>query len=324
MALCRPDAQPPRCPQPVWDGSPLAGRTIVLLAEQGLGDTLQFVRYVRLVKQRGGKSCSYAPAPGLAAEHAGIDQICVDTEPAPQFDVYASLMSLPKILRTDENSIPATVPYLSAAEYLVERCAVRWTPTIVACEWVSPGKETLPIKETDTGRFRWPASRRWPTSPCASVEPAKRDWQRTIGRRPFRRRGSGHPAGSSHLAFCDTAAVIMNLDLVIMSDTAIAHLAGALGCPVWTALSLSPDWRWMLNRADSPWYPTMRLFRQSRLADWSEVFERIAAELSALVSTAVRGRKSTSNTRRARPRRNSSWRQRELLNLALAATPGIL
>jgi len=273
--------------QPVWDGSPFPGKTILLHAEQGLGDTLQFIRYAPLVKERGGTvvvACQQSLL-GILARTAGIDQLVPRVFPLPPFDVHVPLLSLPGIFGTTAETIPARVPYLFADEGLSRHWQERLhrLPGFkVGIVW--QGSRTFLGDESRSiplARFaplgRVPGVRLFSLQKGAGVEQLSEvrdcmdicDW--------------GNELDEAAGAFMDTAAVMKHLDLVITSDTSIAHLAGALGVPVWTVLSAVPDWRWQLHRADCPWYPTMRLFRQSRPGDWDEVFERIARALRELV-----------------------------------------
>lgn len=213
---------------PQWNGGPLQGRTILLRAEQGMGDTLQFVRYAQILRQRGARvvlECQLKLSQFMK-DADGIDEVVERGGKLPPFDTHMRLLSLPSALGTTLETIPQNVPYLHAQPQRI----ARW-------------KEKLG------------------------------DFGVTEFTPPLDEQGAG--------AFLDTAAVMMNLDLVITSDTAIAHLAGGLGVPVWVALGQNPDWRWMSDRIDSPWYPTMRLFRQSETGGWPEVFARIATELAA-------------------------------------------
>jgi len=294
-----------RCafPQPLWDGSDLGGQTILLYAEQGLGDTLHFIRYASLVRQRGGKvivECQPVLLPLLAGV-SGIDRLAAHGSALPEFDVQAPLLSLPRIFQTVLDTIPATVPYLHAMDKLVSH----WRRESRKSEVGSPKSEEVQL----TSDIRHPTSDflvgiAWQGNPgflhdrlrsiplahfarLARVEgiqlislqkgPGTDQLRAMADQCPVHDLGDGLDEGSG--AFMDTAAVMKNLDLVISSDTVVPHLAGALGVPVWVALALAPDWRWLLQRADCPWYPTMRLFRQSRPGDWDEVFERIAKEL---------------------------------------------
>jgi Flp pilus assembly protein TadD len=268
--------------EPAWDGSPLGGRTILLYAEQALGDTIQFIRYAPLVKERGGVvvvECQ-PPLARLLASCPGIDRLVARGSPLPPFDVQAALLSLPGLFGTTLETVPADVPYLFADPTLVAswRRELGETAFKVGIAW--QGSPTFAGDRLRSASLRHFA-------PLAGVEgvqlfslqkgPAREQiravaWQ-------FAVTDLGATLDEATSAFLDTAAVMKSLDLVVTTDTSIAHLAGALGVPVWVALSVGPDWRWLLGREDSPWYPSMRLFRQSRPHDWDEVFERMAAEL---------------------------------------------
>jgi Tfp pilus assembly protein PilF len=273
--------------QPRWEGEPLDGRTLLLVGEQGLGDTLQFIRYVPLLKQRGATvivSCQKTLVP-LLTSFPGIDRLVAAGSELPVFDCHASLLCLPRIFHTTPDTLPAEVPYVSAAAGLLHhwrRELDRIPGFKIGIAW--QGNATF---KRDRGR----------SIPLVHFEPLARlpgvkllSLQKGFGseqalavsdRIPMIDFGARLDDASG--TFMDTAAIMNSLDLVITSDTAIAHLAGALGVPVWTALSLVPDWRWLLGREDSPWYPTMRLFRQTQLGGWPEVFERIVGELKKLV-----------------------------------------
>jgi tetratricopeptide (TPR) repeat protein len=268
--------------EPAWDGSPLDGRTVLLYAEQALGDTLQFIRYVPLVKRRGGTvvvECQ-PPLARLLANCPGIDRLVPRGSPLPPFDVQAALLSLPRLLGTTMETVPADVPYLFADPGLVASWRQELDPSACNVGIAWQGSATFAGDRLRSAPLRHFA-------PLARVEGVRlfglqkgpaRDQIRAVARQ-FAVTDLGSSLDEAGGAFLDTAAVMTALDLVITTDTAVAHLAGALGVPVWVALSVGPDWRWLLGREDSPWYPTMRLFRQSRPHDWDEVFERVADEL---------------------------------------------
>jgi tetratricopeptide (TPR) repeat protein len=271
-------------PQPLWDGSDLNGRTILLHTEQGLGDTLHFVRYASVVHQRGGRIVLECQPPllRLLAGVPGIDRLVAQGEPLPEFDVHAPLLGLPAIFRTTVDTIPAAVPYLHADDKLVQR----WRKELeslggfkVGIAWQgNPGFLHDLLRSIPLKHFARLAQVEGVRLVSLQKGPGVDQLGDLAGRFPVLDLGTRLDEESG--AFMDTAAVMVNLDLVITSDTAIPHLAGGLGVPVWLALALSPDWRWLLERADSPWYPTMRLFRQTRCGDWDDVFERMAEELS--------------------------------------------
>jgi tetratricopeptide (TPR) repeat protein len=268
---------------PKWEGEPLAGRTILLQGEQGLGDTIQFVRYAPVIKRLGAKvvvECQ-RPLVKLLASCQGIDQLVAQGDDLPRFDVHAPLLSLPRIVKTTLDSIPAEAPYLSADPRLVEewrkklsgvggfRIGINWhgrtghgehlrrdvPPEFFAVVAQMPGVRLVSLQKGATAEELAAVG-----GGQAVFDPGE-DFDRASG------------------SFMDTAAIMKNVDLVITSDTSVPHLAGALGVPVWLLLPALPDWRWLLGRSDSPWYPTMRLFRQERRGDWGSVFAELQAAL---------------------------------------------
>ena len=284
--------------RPLWDGSALNGRTILLHSEQGAGDIFQAIRFAPVVKKLGATvvvSCPGRLLP-LLSRCPGIDQLAARESTLPHFDVHAPLMSLPGILGTKIETIPAEVPYIFAEPGLTEY----WRGEL--CNW--PG---LKVGIAWQGDPKFPGDRQRSIPLQSFVRLGKiqtdRETRRQGDRETIHFFSVQKGLGSEQLAevsgelaitnlgprldetagaFMDTAAVMKNLDVVVTSDTSIAHLAGALGVRVWLAATLVPDWRWLLGREDSPWYPNMRLFRQSRKGDWDGVFERIAAELRTL------------------------------------------
>ncbi len=262
--------------QPLWDGSPLVGQTILLHAEQGMGDTIQFIRYARLVKERGGRVVVECPRSliRLLQTHPDVDQLIPQDSPLPAFDVHAPLLSLPHILGTTLETIPAAVPYLHPPERLELEDTNHFKVGIV---WSgNPDHRNNHLRSCQLEHFR--VLQDIPGIRFYSLQkgPAATDLQTVTGL-PLQ-------DWSERLQdFADTAAAIAQLDLVITVDTAVAHVAGALGRPVWLLLHHSPDWRWMLDRADTPWYPTMRLFRQAQLGDWQGVFEQVKVALGQVI-----------------------------------------
>ena len=280
-----PEFSPPPFAQPLWDGTPLGGRTILLYAEQGLGDTLQFVRYAPLVQQRGGRvllACHAALRP-LLARTPGIDQI-VEQRELPPFDVHSPLLSLPGLLQTTLHNVPAPIPYLFGNPAL-ER---QWQDELGRL----PGFK-IGIAWQGDPRFPADRSRSLPLTCFAPLArlPGVRlfSLQKGHGREQldqlsgaFAVTDLGSRLDETSGAFMDTAAVMRCLDLVISIDSALIHLAGGLGVRSWLPLARVPDWRWMLDREDSPWYPTVRLFRQTHRGQWGPVFEQMAHALSTL------------------------------------------
>ncbi len=270
--------------QPRWRGEPLAGRTILLHSEQGLGDTLQFVRYAELVKRQGAKvivECKPQVA-SLLATCPGVDAVAERGQPLPLFDTYLQLVSLPAMFAATPDNVPAEIPYLHPRAELVER----WRG-----ELNSPGQLKVGIA--------WQGSKGHPSdrkrsiplehfAPLAAIDGVRLySLQSGGGREQLSEAAAGWPIvdlGDRLGDFENTAAIASALDLVITCDSAPAHLAGAVGTRVWIALAHLPDWRWLLGRDDTPWYPTARLFRQSRPGDWPTVFARIADELRRLAA----------------------------------------
>jgi Flp pilus assembly protein TadD len=285
---------PPRLfPQPRWDGSSLEGRTILLCSEQGLGDMIQFIRYAAVLKEQGARvlvSCQ-KPLLGLFADCPGIDQVCARNEEPAGFDVWSPLLSVPGLVGTTLETIPATVPYLFARPERVEH----WRRYLSRLDAFKVGICWQGSQVYRADRYRSIPLTEF--APLAALEGVHLfSLQKGTGVDQLREVDLGVPVldfgGTldARSPFVDTAAVIRNLDLVISADTAIAHLAGALGVPVWTAIPMiRTEWRWLLDREDTPWYPTMRLFRQSAPNDWSAVFARMAGELRALVDQKSRG-----------------------------------
>ncbi len=278
LRFSRPTMSPRSFHQPRWDGAPLDGKTILVHAEQGLGDSIQFARYLLLIRRRGGKVVFDCP-PALHELFRGLkgaDHLVGRGEPIPPFDVHVPLLSLPGVFQTTLDTIPAVIPYLDTDPELV----AFWRK-----ELARPAGDGFNIGIAWQGnpKVAGDCLRSIPLecfAPLARL-PGVRLVSLQKGHGTDQLNGLGErlqilDLGDRLKTFSDTAAVMMNLDLVISSDTSVAHLAGALGVPVWTALQLVPDWRWLLDRADSPWYPTMRLFRQKRFGAWDEVFNDMA------------------------------------------------
>jgi tetratricopeptide (TPR) repeat protein len=285
----------PPLAKPRWNGEPLEGKTILLYAEQGLGDTLHFVRYARIVQERGARvilQCQAALIP-LLSRCAGIDEIVPWGSPQPEYDVYAALLSLPSLVGTTLETIPAEVPYLHADAALVEH----WRKQLAIVDGFKVG-----IAWQGSKTHAWDAHRSVPLSefePLAQVpgvclislqKGPGSEQVRTVADR-FHVADFGDLVDRTTGAFMDTAAILKGLDLVICVDTAIGHVAGGLGVPVWLALHHTPDWRWLRERADSPWYPSARLFRQPAPGEWAPVFAQIAEQLRETASKPGRRRR---------------------------------
>ena len=261
-------------PQPLWLGEDdIAGKTILLRSEQGFGDSIQFCRYAPLVVARGARVIVEVEEPlcGLMTSLAGPTQIIAKGDLLPDFDLQCPLPSLPLAFKTGIGTIPASVPYLRAPRQAQEHwgalLGTHRSPRI-GLAWAGNAKhvrdrersmtlrDLLPLLDIDAGFVSLQKDLR-----AGDAETLKR----------CNVLQSGHKLGN----FSDTAALISQLDLVISVDTSVAHLAGALGKPVWILLTRTPDWRWLLDRNDSPWYPSVRLFRQSEARDWSSVTMRV-------------------------------------------------
>jgi tetratricopeptide (TPR) repeat protein len=293
----RPQTPPRPFGQPRWNGSCLPDKTILLWSEQGLGDTIQFVRYASVVKERVGRVIFYCPPPlvPLLSGCPGVDQIVAEGEIVTDFDVQAPLMSLPAICGTTLATVPADIPYVQVDP---ERVAA-WRERL-------PGGDSFRIGIIWQGnpRHGWDRHR---SAPLLSLEPLARldgvslvSLQKGPGREQIGALGErftvldwGDELDASSGAFVDTAAVMQSLDLVVTVDTAAAHLAGALGVPVWLALARIADWRWLRDCDDTPWYPSMRIFRQKQVGDWRTVFEGMAEELRPLVAARHRSARIT-------------------------------
>jgi Tfp pilus assembly protein PilF len=272
----------PQLKQPRWDGTPLAGRILLIHWEQGFGDTIQFSRYLTLLT--GGKLI-FVVSTALASLLANLSPVATimahdqfDQEPNVTYDVWVPLLSLPRYFATTLNNIPATVPYLYPDPVKVEQWQQRLAQNSFKIGIVWSGN---PKHQDDRNRS---------CSLTYFVKLAKLPQVTLFSLQ----KGA---AANQHLQemnlvslttdlkdFSDTAAAIANLDLIISVDTALAHLAGAMGRPVWVLLHFNSDWRWLLAREDTPWYPTMRLFRQPVPGDWNNVFEQVLAELTLIIT----------------------------------------
>lgn len=282
-------------PQPEWDGQPFPGRRLLVHPEQGLGDAIHFARYLPKLKAMGGTVLlrSHPPLLKLFETLPGVDQLISSDQPLPQADLHISLLSLARFFTYDESTIPTQIPYVFAQPSR----QTDWTQRLGQQPGLKVGLVWSGNPEFKNDRNR--SLRLDALGPLASVPGITFV---SLQKGPAAAQAAAAPSGmelldfSSQLDdFADTAALISCLDLVISVDTAVAHLAGALGIPVWTLLPLPADWRWLTERDDTPWYPSMRLFRQSQRGDWGPVIQRVAGELQGLASahTAVSGKHET-------------------------------
>ncbi len=278
-ALTGASAASPAFSQPLWLGdAPVAGRTLLVHHEQGLGDTLQMLRYVPLVAAQGARVIVQVPPTlaALAASVQGVAAVVLPDLPLPAHDLHCPCMSLPLAFGTTLATIPAAVPYLAAPEPLRARWGQRLggrTRQRVGLAWSGstshrndrqrslPLQLLRPVLDADAEFHSLQKEYRPADLALLQADTRLRDWSGQLD------------------DLADTAGLIDALDLVITVDTAVAHLAGALGKPVWLLLPFAPDYRWLLERTDSPWYPTMRLFRQPAFGDWGPVIAAVAGAL---------------------------------------------
>lgn len=268
--------------QPRWDGSPLNGRSILVYCEQGLGDALMFARFLPLLKQQNTQIVLEVQEPlrPLLTFVEGVDRVVAKSTSPPVTDLHIPLMSLPFMLGTTLDSIPDQVPYIRLPEQLIEQWRMKTNNSArlrVGLAWAGkahpypnrscPPSFLIPLLKLKDIQFY-------------SLQISEKDRFQLPDE--FERSVTDLTADIKD--FADSAALIANLDLIITIDTAIAHLAGALGRPVWIMLAHRPDWRWMLDRRDSPWYPTARLFRQSHPGNWGSIIMQLQTALKNLLS----------------------------------------
>jgi len=271
------DHDPPREGASVLQLDAVAGRRVLVFPEQGRGDMIQFARYLPLLAARGAAVTveMYADLAPLFQVIEGVGQVVSPDDPPPEHDLLTPLLSLPSAFGTLLDTIPARVPYLSVPQPRQAKWSAllgnRTRPRIGLAWWGSqhiakrsmPLATLAPVLERRDVEFH---------ALQKEITPEDRAWIAAYGLI------ADHSAAVAD--FADTAALIEMLDLVISIDTSVAHLAGALAKPVWIMLPFSPDWRWLTQREDSPWYPTARLFRQQRAGDWEDVVRRVAAALA--------------------------------------------
>ena len=266
-------------PQPLWLGKEsLGGKTILLHSEQGLGDTIQFCRYARLVAALGARVVMELPEPllDLLKDLAGVSEFIAKGSALPAFDYHCPLLSLPLAFKTDLGTVPTLPRYLGADG---ERIA-KWRARL--------GERTKPrIGLVWSGNIDHKDDHNRSMSLTDLLKHLPARYQYVSLQREVREADQALLAARSDILhfgdelkdFADTAALCEQMDLIISVDTSVAHLAGALGKPVWILLPFRPDWRWLLERTDSPWYPSARLFRQEKMGDWDGVMKSVKAEL---------------------------------------------
>ncbi len=266
-----------------WDGEPLEGRSLLIIAEQGAGDNLMVMRYLTLLKQKNLKQLivySYPTLERVIKCMPGVDDVVSTTEPLPfgRFDMYCPIMSLPYLFQTRIDTIPHDVPYFVVSENFKHE----WRERLSGLSEMKVGLVWAGGKLTSTDKKRSIPLNKF--TPLLAVDGIS--W---VSLQKGEESGQLSEVGCSILNlmeecgdYLDTAALISQLDLVISVDTSIAHLAGALGKPVWLLNRFDSEWRWQLEREDSPWYPSMRIFRQTERGDWDSVIKRVAGELANL------------------------------------------
>lgn len=267
---------------PLWDGRRLHGEIVMVWLEQGLGDQLQFCRYLPYIRAAGGRVWLQAPRAlrSLLRSMSAIERLCDEGEVPEGFDFQIPLLSLPGVLYRDLPGIPDGVPYLASDA----SCTAGTLPLLQAPD------HTLRVGLVHSSRPDHPSAalRDCPPSMFSRLAniPGVRLYSLQFGSAPTVPDQLSDPPwvelGPILGDFAHTATIVTALDLVITVDTAMAHLCGAIGHPVWNLLSSSCDWRWQHGRSDSPWYPTMRLYRQQRPGDWNAPIEAIATDLAAL------------------------------------------
>ncbi|MGA1859692.1 tetratricopeptide repeat-containing glycosyltransferase family protein [Azospirillum sp. 11R-A] len=272
-------------PGVLWQGQPLAGKTLLVHFEQGLGDSFQYIRYAGVLKRMGARVL-YECQPALKrvlSTAPDLDGLFAFGEPLPAYDYHISLMSLMNRLGTTPDSVPGGVPYLRAEPQLQAGWADRLDrleggnrPALrIGINW--HGNETgksIPL-ECFEAMGKLAGVRLYSLQKVSGLD----HLERLRDRVSVTELGADFDAGPD--AFLDTAAAMANMDLIVTCDTSVCHLAGAMGRPTWVVLKWFADWRWMRDRLDSPWYPTMRLFRQARSNDWAEVMARVTAAVAA-------------------------------------------
>ncbi|MEO5374746.1 MAG: tetratricopeptide repeat protein [Alphaproteobacteria bacterium] len=287
---CRLDLDRPRPEEFLrtqWDGRPLPGGTLLLRAEQGLGDTLQFVRFVATVAERSGARVVLEVQPPLGRCLGGLPgaaQVLVRGEPLPAFDAQCALGSLPGLLGVTLDTVPASVPYVVPDPGLVDH----WRDRLPDAGGAGSPRRRIGLAWAGNPGHAQDLSRSMALSQLAPLLEVPGLHIVSLQKGPGAEQahadglaGRLTPLGEAFTDLADTAAVMASLDLVITVDTAVAHLAGALGRPVWVLLSHVPDWRWGLEGDRSPWYPSARLFRQPTAGDWTTVVEEVVAALKS-------------------------------------------
>jgi Flp pilus assembly protein TadD len=283
---------PHRFGVPKWDGKPFPGKRLFIHDEQGLGDVIQFARYLPLVKPLGGTVIFEVRSAlrGLFSDLPGVDELVEripDTKPTLEFDLSIPLLSLPAVFGTTLDTVPADIPYVHADPGRTAQWHERFRQDGIRDDLLKVG--VVWAGNQDNIQLRHRSFELRQLAPYLKLNGVQliglqkgAETAAQVERLPEDLAFPNY--GEEFKDFVDTTAAVENLDLVVTIDTAVAHLAGAMGKPVWTLISYPPDWRWLLRREDNPWYPTMRLFRQQKMGEWWPLFEKVADALRARVN----------------------------------------
>ena len=270
----------PKFTQPHWFGiESLKNKTILLYSEQGLGDTIQFCRYVTILSDLGAKVILQVQKPlaRLLTNLSGVSQLIVEGSPLPEFDYHYPLLSLPLAFKTNLTNMPAAPHYLAADATQLKKWQTRLGPKIkprIGIVWSgneSPKNRSIPLIDfvrvlSDEFQF-------------VSLQKEVRE----VDRQLLQSRHDILHFGNEFLDFADTAALCELVDIVVSIDTSVAHLAGAMGKAIWILLPFKPDWRWFLDRNDNPWYPSAKLYRQKEFGNWGDVLSQVQSDLPQFV-----------------------------------------
>tara|TARA_R110000787_G_scaffold63679_3_gene143351 strand:- start:82842 stop:84527 length:1686 start_codon:yes stop_codon:yes gene_type:complete len=265
--------------RPRWDGTDLEGKTLLMLSEQGMGDNIQFVRYAPIAAKMNGEVIvlTHESLARLFKSLDGVNHVVTSVPEPRHFHRYCPLMSAPLALGTDENTIPGVVPYLTPPAEDVEKWAEKLAPytgkKIGLCWRGNPKHVHDHFRSSSLEEMQGLLDIEGATFFSLHKDRTEDEQELPDGLIDI---------GSEFGDFADTAAAMLNLDLVISVDTSVCHVAGAIGAPVWTMIARGPDFRWGLEAETSPWYPTMKLLRQKTLGDWSDVYARMRADISKL------------------------------------------
>ena len=280
---------PKKFDSPIWDGSDLHGKTILVYAEQGIGDTFQFIRYTQQLKEKGAHVIFQTQnvLAQLLSNCPYLDSVIKRNTPVPEHDYHIALMSLPMLFKTRLDTVPEDIPYLYPDTTLVTywhdqlkkdtnfKIGICWQGN---AQYTTQSLRHAVATKSCSVKYFEPLAK-LPGVSLYSLQKINGTEQLAAIKDSFVVHELGPDFDESHGRFMDTAAVINNLDLVVTVDTSIGHLAGALGAKVWVLLPKPADWRWLLDRTDTPWYKTMRLFRQKKPGDWDGIMQTVCAAL---------------------------------------------